>query len=76
MAAGEGTSDPVRARPPEETAVGSGSAVGLVAPSPSRRDPPGAAPLVQLDDVHVVFSTRKGLFRGGEVRALNGVSLS
>ncbi len=76
MAAGEGTPDPFRARPSEEAAVGSGSAVGFVAPSPSRRDPPGAAPLVQLDDVHVVFSTRKGLFRGGEVRALNGVSLA
>lgn len=31
--------------------------------------------LVHLDDVEVVFQTRKGLFKSGEVRALNGVSL-
>lgn len=31
--------------------------------------------LVSLRDVQVVFQTRKGLFKSGEVRALNGVSL-
>ena len=35
-----------------------------------------SSPLVVLDAVHVVFTTRKGVFRTGQVRALNGVSLS
>jgi peptide/nickel transport system ATP-binding protein len=33
------------------------------------------SPLLSLRDVEVAYSTRKGLFRSGEVRALNGVSL-
>lgn len=37
--------------------------------------PDSDAPLVDLRDVEVVFQTRKGLFKSGEVRALNGVSL-
>ncbi len=32
-------------------------------------------PLLSLQNIEVVYSTRKGLFRSGEVRALNGVSL-
>lgn len=32
-------------------------------------------PLMALRDVHVVFQTRKGIFKTGEVHALNGVSL-
>jgi peptide/nickel transport system ATP-binding protein len=36
---------------------------------------PDSSPLVELRDVEVVFQTRKGLFKSGEVRALNGVSL-
>ncbi|CAA9539403.1 MAG: ABC transporter, ATP-binding protein (cluster 5, nickel/peptides/opines) [uncultured Thermomicrobiales bacterium] len=32
--------------------------------------------LVALDAVHVTFVTRKGLFRSGRVRALNGVTLA
>jgi ABC-type glutathione transport system ATPase component len=38
-------------------------------------DTPAAA-LVELDDVSVVFQTRAGLFRSGEVRAVRGVSLA
>jgi len=34
------------------------------------------APLVELDAVSVVFRTRAGLFRSGEVRAVRGVSLA
>jgi len=34
-----------------------------------------AAPLLRLDDIEVVFSTRQGLFRSGQVHALNGVTL-
>jgi oligopeptide/dipeptide ABC transporter ATP-binding protein len=37
---------------------------------------PEAQPLVVLDDVSMVFRTRKGLFRGGEVTAVSGVSLA
>jgi oligopeptide/dipeptide ABC transporter ATP-binding protein len=33
------------------------------------------SPLVDLNEIEVVFQTRKGLFKHGEVRALNGVSL-
>ncbi|HEY7032292.1 MAG TPA: ABC transporter ATP-binding protein [Thermomicrobiales bacterium] len=33
------------------------------------------SPLLSMTDIEVVYSTRKGLFRSGEVRALNGVSL-
>jgi oligopeptide/dipeptide ABC transporter ATP-binding protein len=32
--------------------------------------------LVSLEEIAVVFSTRKGFFRSGEVRALDGVSLA
>jgi peptide/nickel transport system ATP-binding protein len=32
-------------------------------------------PLMSLRDIEVVFQTRKGLFKSGQVRALNGVSL-
>jgi peptide/nickel transport system ATP-binding protein len=34
------------------------------------------APLLALDDVSMVFRTRTGLFRGGEVTAVAGVSLA
>ena len=34
------------------------------------------APLVVLDDVSVVFNTRRGLFRRERVRAVNGVSVA
>jgi ABC-type glutathione transport system ATPase component len=34
------------------------------------------APLVVLDDVTVSFNTRRGLFRRGQVRAVNGVSIA
>ena len=37
---------------------------------------PGSRPLLALDDVSMVFRTRKGLFRGGEVTAVAGVSLA
>ena len=33
------------------------------------------APLVSLQDISVTFSTRKGIFTSGSVRALNGVSV-
>jgi peptide/nickel transport system ATP-binding protein len=36
---------------------------------------PESAVLVQIEDVEVVYQTRKGVFSRGEVRALNGVSL-
>ena len=35
----------------------------------------GSEPLVSLRNIEVVFQTRKGLFKSGQVRALNGVSL-
>jgi len=35
-----------------------------------------SAPLMALDDVSMVFRTRKGLFRGGEVTAVAGTSLA
>jgi ABC-type oligopeptide transport system ATPase subunit len=44
-------------------------------PAPHFADP-GITPLVALDDVAMIFRTRKGLFRGGEVRAVSGVSLT
>jgi peptide/nickel transport system ATP-binding protein len=37
---------------------------------------PESGPLLALDDVSMVFSTRKGLFRGGTVTAVSGVSLT
>ena len=37
---------------------------------------PESGPLLVLDDVSMVFRTRKGLFRGGEVTAVSGVSLA
>jgi peptide/nickel transport system ATP-binding protein len=37
---------------------------------------PESGPLLALDDVSMVFQTRKGLFRGGEVMAVSGVSLT
>jgi peptide/nickel transport system ATP-binding protein len=37
---------------------------------------PDAGPLLALDDVSMVFQTRKGLFRGGQVTAVSGVSLA
>jgi peptide/nickel transport system ATP-binding protein len=37
---------------------------------------PQPRPLLALDDVSMVFRTRKGLFRGGEVTAVSGVSLT
>jgi oligopeptide/dipeptide ABC transporter ATP-binding protein len=43
-------------------------------PGPEETD--GTAPLLLLDDIHVVFETRKGLFRRGAVRALNGVGVT
>jgi peptide/nickel transport system ATP-binding protein len=45
----------------------------LLAPTTSL---PGSGPLLALDDVSMVFSTRKGLFRGGTVTAVSGVSLT
>jgi peptide/nickel transport system ATP-binding protein len=42
------------------------------------REPPKghqSSVLMDLQDIEVVFQTRKGLFKSGEVRALNGVSL-
>jgi len=33
------------------------------------------APLLALQNIEVAYTTRKGIFRSGEVRALNGVSL-
>src|SRR5215204_1963482 len=45
----------------------------LLAPTSSL---PGSGPLLALDDVSMVFSTRKGLFRGGTVTAVSGVSLT
>src|SRR5215216_5458075 len=36
----------------------------------------GSGPLLALDDVSMVFSTRKGLFRGGTVTAVSRVSLT
>ena len=44
----------------------------LLAPS---RELSEAKSLLALDGVTMVFSTRKGLFRGGEVTAVSGVSL-
>src|SRR5687768_6711994 len=35
-----------------------------------------SAPLLALDDVSMLFHTRKGLFRGGVVTAVSGVSLT
>lgn len=35
-----------------------------------------AMPLVRLDGIRATFTTRKGLFRHGQVHALNGVNLS
>ena len=37
---------------------------------------PEPGPLLALDDVSMVFRTRKGLFRGGVVTAVSGVSLT
>jgi peptide/nickel transport system ATP-binding protein len=37
---------------------------------------PESQPLLALDDVSMVFRTRKGLFRSGEVTAVAGVSLT
>jgi peptide/nickel transport system ATP-binding protein len=37
---------------------------------------PESGPLLALDDVSMVFQTRKGLFRGGLVTAVSGVSLT
>src|SRR5215218_2988999 len=37
---------------------------------------PKSGPLLALDDVSMVFQTRKGLFRGGTVTAVSGVSLT
>lgn len=37
---------------------------------------PGDGPLLRLESVAVSFTTRRGMFRSGEVRALAGVSLS
>src|SRR5215218_6430767 len=37
---------------------------------------PESGPLLALDDVSMVFRTRKGLFRGGMVTAVSGVSLT
>src|SRR5215203_347918 len=45
----------------------------LLAPTTSL---PGSGPLLALDDVSMVFSTRKGLFRGETVTAVSGVSLT
>jgi peptide/nickel transport system ATP-binding protein len=46
-----------------------------VASKPEMTDATSEQPLVALDDVRVVFQTRKGVFKTGEVHALNGVSL-
>jgi peptide/nickel transport system ATP-binding protein len=45
----------------------------LLVPSPVV---PESGPLLALDDVSMVFQTRKGLFRGGTVTAVSGVSLT
>ena len=45
----------------------------LLAPLPTM---PESSPLLALEDVSMVFRTRKGLFRGGEVTAVSGVSLA
>ena len=77
MAAGERAPDSADVRSAETVGrFETGTAVGLADASAPQREENGAAPLVALDDVHVAFSTRKGLFRGGQVRALNGVSLA
>lgn len=39
-------------------------------------DVPASGPLLALDDVSMVFRTRKGLFRGEVVTAVSGVSLT
>jgi peptide/nickel transport system ATP-binding protein len=44
-------------------------------PAPSTTIPE-SGPLLALDDVAMVFHTRKGLFRGGVVTAVSGVSLT
>jgi len=36
---------------------------------------PESSALVRLEEIEVVFQTRKGIFRSGQVRALNGVTL-
>jgi peptide/nickel transport system ATP-binding protein len=37
--------------------------------------PQSSHPLLSMHDIEVVFQTRKGIFKSGQVRALNGVSL-
>jgi oligopeptide/dipeptide ABC transporter ATP-binding protein len=49
---------------------------GEAAATRSRHEIDPAEPLVRLDDVAVAFSTRAGLFRSGEVRAVDGVTLA
>lgn len=54
------------------------SAASIAAPTPHPQAPtpsPQAGPLLRLADIQVTFTTRKGLFRSGQVHALNGVSV-
>jgi peptide/nickel transport system ATP-binding protein len=44
--------------------------------SPTDPTPAMRSPLVELDDVSMVFQTRKGFFRSGQVRAVQGVSFA
>ncbi len=45
-------------------------------PMPGEGGLPPSPPLLTLDSIAVTFSTRKGFFRSGEVRAIDGVSLT
>lgn len=47
----------------------------VTAPASQFAEPVDSSPLVRLHEVGVIFQTRKGIFKSGEVHALNGVSL-
>jgi len=55
-------------------AMSGGRSASSIESSPA--DTPGAAtaPLVEINDVSMVFQTRKGFFRSGQVRAVQAVS--
>ncbi|HEV2109536.1 MAG TPA: hypothetical protein VGR16_14850, partial [Thermomicrobiales bacterium] len=54
--------------------MGDGEQGVAVADYPATGASPVDVPFVVVDDVSVSFNTRKGIFRGEQVRALNGVS--
>ncbi|HEV2108209.1 MAG TPA: ABC transporter ATP-binding protein [Thermomicrobiales bacterium] len=54
--------------------MGDGEQGVAVADYPATEASPVDVPFVVVDDVSVSFNTRKGIFRGEQVRALNGVS--